>query len=76
MCCGSAGTYNLDQPGIAHQFGQQKAEAILATGADAVATGNIGCMLQIQLHLAELDRPLPVRHAVKWLADSIQPRSD
>lgn len=64
LCCGSAGTYNLDQPAIARELGQRKARNILATGADAVATGNIGCMTQIQ---ACLQRPLPVFHTMEVL---------
>ena len=73
LCCGSAGTYNLEQPQTAHELGQQKAQAILSTGAQAIATGNIGCLVQVQNHLAELSRPLPVRHTIEWLADSIEP---
>ncbi|MGI9458140.1 MAG: (Fe-S)-binding protein, partial [Aeoliella sp.] len=72
FCCGSAGTYNIEQPDTAYALGQQKAHAILSTGVEAVATGNIGCMVQVQLHLAKLGHPLPVRHTVEWLADSIQ----
>jgi glycolate oxidase iron-sulfur subunit len=64
VCCGSAGTYNLEQPAIAGELGQRKADNVLATGADAVATGNIGCMVQIQSHLA---RPLPVYHVMEVL---------
>ncbi len=67
ICCGSAGTYNIEQPQIAQQLGRGKAEAIAATGADAVATGNIGCMAQIQSHLAKLGRPLPVYHTMELL---------
>ena len=32
-CCGSAGTYNLDQPALAHALGQRKARAVLDTKA-------------------------------------------
>ena len=39
LCCGSAGTYNLDQPGIADALGAKKARAVAATGAHFVATG-------------------------------------
>ncbi|QDU88530.1 Lactate utilization protein A [Pirellulimonas nuda] len=70
FCCGSAGTYNLEQPQTAHELGRRKAEAILSTGAQAVATGNIGCMVQVEQHLAALGRPLPVRHTIEWLADA------
>lgn len=67
LCCGSAGTYNLEQPEIAHQLGRRKVQNILTTGAEAVVTGNIGCMVQIAAHLRELGRPLPVYHTMQVL---------
>ncbi len=51
VCCGSAGIYNLEQPEIAAQLGDAKARALAETGAPVVATGNIGCMAQIRIHL-------------------------
>jgi glycolate oxidase iron-sulfur subunit len=56
FCCGSAGSYNLDQPGIAASLGEQKARAIIATGADVIASGNIGCLTQLRLHLRRLTK--------------------
>ncbi|TVQ53001.1 MAG: glycolate oxidase iron-sulfur subunit [Rhodobacteraceae bacterium] len=47
LCCGSAGTYNLMQPEIAGQLKARKAETIAATRPDAIAAGNIGCIMQI-----------------------------
>ena len=52
ICCGSAGLYNVEHPTVAHTLGAQKAQAILSTGAQAVAAGNIGCLVQIATHLA------------------------
>lgn len=46
-CCGSAGTYNVLQPGLADRLGQDKAARLEAAGAEVVATGNLGCQLQI-----------------------------
>lgn len=69
-CCGSAGTYNLEQPGIAAALGAQKARAILATGADVVASGNIGCLTQLRLHLRQLGSPMEVRHTIQVLRDA------
>ena len=62
LCCGSAGTYNLLQPDIADKLGQRKAQNLKATGADIVAAGNIGCMVQISAHSG-----LPVVHTVELL---------
>ncbi len=70
ICCGSAGTYNLEHPEIAARLGQRKAAAVESTGAELVITGNIGCMAQIQAHLAARGRPLPVRHTMEVLAQA------
>jgi glycolate oxidase iron-sulfur subunit len=67
LCCGSAGAYNLEQPDLAHQIGERKARNILATQAQAVVTGNIGCMTQIATHLQALRQPLPVWHTMELL---------
>ncbi len=67
LCCGSAGTYNVEQPTLASVIGERKANHIIATGADAVAAGNIGCMVQIRIHLARLDKPIPVLHTIEVL---------
>lgn len=70
ICCGSAGSYNIDQPEIAAELGQRKARAILSTGAQAVITGNIGCMTQIDNHLRRLGKQLPIYHTVELLTGS------
>ncbi len=70
LCCGSAGTYNLDQPEIARSLGQQKVANVLATGADIVATGNIGCMTQLAIHLAATGSSITVRHTMQVLRDA------
>ena len=67
LCCGSAGTYNLEQPEMARQLGERKARNILSTGAQAVATGNIGCLVQLRLHLGADGEGLPVWHTVELL---------
>jgi glycolate oxidase iron-sulfur subunit len=70
LCCGSAGTYNLDQPEIAASLGEKKARAVLATGAQVLVSGNIGCLTQLRAHLAKLGSPLVVRHTMQVLRDS------
>ena len=70
LCCGSAGTYNLDQPDIARSLGEQKARAVTSTGATIVATGNIGCLTQLKSHLAKTGSPVRVRHTLQVLRDA------
>ncbi len=72
ICCGSAGIYNLLQPDAGRALGQRKAENLLETGADAIASGNPGCTLQIAAHLRQQGRPLPIYHPVQLLDRSIR----
>ncbi len=71
LCCGSAGLYGLVQSETAHQLGERKAANIVATPAQAVATGNPGCQLQIKALLNEKGHPLPVVHYIELLDASI-----
>ena len=66
-CCGSAGIYNLQQPQVAAQLGRRKADFILKTGAEAVALGNIGCMIQIRTYLQAVGKLLPIFHTFELL---------
>lgn len=66
-CCGSAGIYNLLQPDIAGEIGRRKAEDLAATGAELVATGNPGCMMQIGAHLRACGSAQRVVHPVELL---------
>jgi len=65
LCCGSAGTYNVDQPEIARDLGQRKAAALASTGARIIVSGNIGCLTQIRTHLA--DRGCEVLHTIELI---------
>jgi glycolate oxidase iron-sulfur subunit len=70
LCCGSAGSYNMEQPEIAASLGEQKARAVIATGASVVASGNIGCLTQLRVHLAKLGSPIMIRHTLQVLRDA------
>ena len=62
LCCGSAGTYNILQPEIARRLRDRKVANIERTRPAMVATGNIGCMVQIGQATE-----LPVVHTVELL---------
>jgi glycolate oxidase iron-sulfur subunit len=72
ICCGSAGIYNLVQPDAANALGDRKAELIAPLNADAVATGNPGCLLQLQSALARRGRKTPVVHMIQVLDASLR----
>jgi glycolate oxidase iron-sulfur subunit len=67
-CCGSAGIYNLIQPEMADKLLQRKLDHIAATGAEVVATGNPGCLLQIQNGLTARGADVEVMHPISLLA--------
>ena len=62
ICCGSAGSYNILQPILAAQLRNRKLANIGRSGAAIVATGNIGCIQQLE---SGLDRP--ILHTVELL---------
>ena len=80
LCCGSAGVFNLLQPEISEELGEQKVDNLLATGAQVIASPNPGCTLQIQKHLRERnqDHPdaalatVPVYHPIQLLDYSLR----
>jgi len=67
ICCGAAGTYNLTQPEMSERLGRRKMDHIEATGAQVVATGNVGCILQIARKVKERGRAIQVMHPVDLL---------
>lgn len=71
LCCGSAGIYNLVQPKTADELADRKAEMIATLDPDIVATGNIGCMLQIASALNHKGSSLEVLHTIQLLDASI-----
>jgi glycolate oxidase iron-sulfur subunit len=76
ICCGSAGIYNLVEPGPAEELGRRKAANVRATGPDLLATGNPGCLLQLRRHLRETaedgQAELPLLHPVELVDASIR----
>jgi glycolate oxidase iron-sulfur subunit len=74
ICCGSAGIYNLVEPEAARELGDRKAQNLLATGAQAVATSNPGCLLQIQSALQRIGQPIPAFHPAELLDASLAGR--
>ncbi len=69
-CCGSAGIYNLIQPEMAGQLLDRKVNHILSTGVDTVATGNPGCLLQVQHGMRQRGKSIRVVHPVTLLAEA------
>lgn len=72
LCCGSAGIYNLVRPNAAKELGDRKVRNVLATAPDIVATGNPGCLLQLQSGLRQAGSDVPVVHMIELVDASIR----
>ena len=72
ICCGAAGSYNITEPEMAERLGRRKARHILDTGAEAVFTGNVGCLMQIGRHLRSQRPNIWLAHPVDALWKSYQ----
>jgi glycolate oxidase iron-sulfur subunit len=72
LCCGSAGIYNVVQPEAARALGDRKAVHVLATGAQAYASANPGCLVQVSQALRRAKRPLPALHPIELVDASIR----
>jgi glycolate oxidase iron-sulfur subunit len=72
LCCGSAGIYNVVQPDAARELGDRKAANVLTTGAQAYASANPGCLVQISQALRRMSSPLPALHPIELVDASIR----
>jgi len=71
LCCGSAGTYNIFQPEIARRLRNRKVGNIEKVKPDVIASGNVGCIMQITAGTA-----VPIVHTVElidWATGGPQP---
>jgi glycolate oxidase iron-sulfur subunit len=72
LCCGSAGVYNLLEPDMADRLLERKIDAIAATGARFLVTGNPGCMLQIAKGCQARGLAVEVVHPVELVARALR----
>lgn len=62
ICCGSAGSYSILEPDLAHRLRRRKVAHLEAIRPDVIAAGNIGCINHIAGATA-----IPVVHTVELL---------
>ncbi len=69
-CCGGAGIYGITHPDLGGRIGRDKVKAIMGTGAEVLATGNPGCLMQIGAGLKMAGSKIEVAHPVELLDES------
>ena len=62
LCCGSAGTYSVLNPGLATQLRDRKLGHLDALAPEAIVSANIGCITHLQSGTS-----VPVKHWVEVL---------
>src|SRR6516162_10125010 len=67
-CCGFGGTFCIKYPDISDKMVSDKQADIVATGAEAVLAGDLGCLLNIAGKLHRRGRWIEVRHVAEVLA--------
>ena len=67
LCCGSAGSYSVLQPEIAHQLRDRKLGHLAALAPSTIVSANIGCITHLQSGTAT-----PVRHWVEVLDEALR----
>ncbi len=67
-CCGFGGTFCVKYPDVSDRMVSDKVDDIVATGADTVVSGDLGCLLNIAGKLSRGGSPIAVRHVAELLA--------
>jgi L-lactate dehydrogenase complex protein LldE len=67
-CCGFGGMFCVKYPDISDKMVSDKATDIVATGAQSVLAGDLGCLLNIAGKLQRHGRRVEVRHVAEVLA--------
>jgi L-lactate dehydrogenase complex protein LldE len=68
ICCGFGGTFCIKYPEISDKMVGEKTADIVATGAETVLAGDLGCLLNMAGKLQRQGRPVVVRHVAEVLA--------
>lgn len=68
VCCGFGGTFCVKYPDISTRMVSDKAADIVATGADTLLAGDLGCLLNMAGRLSREGHPVRVRHVAEVLA--------
>lgn len=72
VCCGFGGTFCVKYPEISTRMVSNKAANAMASGADLLLAGDLGCLMNIAGRLKRLGSPLQVRHVAEVLAGELQ----
>lgn len=67
-CCGFGGTFCVKYPDISARMVSDKAAAVVASGAEVLVSGDLGCLMNIAGRLKRMDSKVRVYHLAELLA--------
>ncbi|MFZ0105828.1 MAG: (Fe-S)-binding protein, partial [Thiobacillus sp.] len=67
-CCGFGGTFCVKYPDISARMVSDKAAAVVASGAEMLVSGDLGCLMNIAGRLVRMDSKVRVYHLAELLA--------
>ena len=68
FCCGSAGTYSLLQPELAHALRDRKLEHLAKLEPQSIVSANMGCIAHLQSGTFT-----PVKHWIEVVDEALGP---
>ncbi|MFZ4508513.1 MAG: (Fe-S)-binding protein [Fimbriimonas sp.] len=71
QCCGFGGAFSANHPMISAQVGLEKIRNIQASGAEVIASGDMGCLMHLRGLIQRQNLALRTVHYVELLAEAL-----
>ena len=67
LCCGFGGVFSMKLPQVSAAMADERIDRVLASGAEALVTTDVGCMMHLRGRLRRRGEDLPVLHLLELL---------
>ena len=71
LCCGLGGTFTAAHPELSRSIGDRKVAGIQASGAEMIASGCPGCILQLQDIVDRAGLPIKAVHTLELIQQAL-----
>ena len=71
QCCGFGGTFSVTFPHISGKMGTLKLDHVLEQHPDLLISGDMSCLMHLSGLATTQGRPVPIKHAIQILRDSL-----
>ena len=71
QCCGFGGAFAATHGKLSSGIGLEKLHNIVATGAEVLVSGDMGCLMHLNGLIQKHKIPLKTRHFAELLAEAI-----